>query len=91
MVEGWVRSSSVKNAHLVYALQTSLLSKSLYCTVIIQKDFWLRTYLLGSLPYGEKVFDPNPIAFTFSLISVLKANDYTQHHFMRTLNKFRTD
>jgi hypothetical protein len=32
---------------------------------------------LGSLPYGEKVLELNPLPANISLVSILKANDYT--------------
>jgi phosphoglycerol transferase MdoB-like AlkP superfamily enzyme len=34
-------------------------------------------YILGSLYYGEKVLELNPLPANISLVSILKANDYT--------------
>jgi phosphoglycerol transferase MdoB-like AlkP superfamily enzyme len=36
---------------------------------------------LGSLPYGEKVSEINPLPSHVSLISILKANGYTTSYF----------
>lgn len=59
----------------------SLITKSLYWENFVSnagRTFGVLPSLLGSLPYGEKGFlELNPLPSHFSLISVLKANDYT--------------
>ncbi|MGV8947563.1 MAG: sulfatase-like hydrolase/transferase [Lutibacter sp.] len=59
----------------------ALISKSLYWENFISnsgRTFGAIPSLLGSLPYGEKGFlELNPLPSHFSLISVLKGNDYT--------------
>ncbi|MFZ2429523.1 MAG: sulfatase-like hydrolase/transferase, partial [Lutibacter sp.] len=59
----------------------SLISKSLYWENFVSnagRTFGALPSLLGSLPYGEKGFlELNPLPSHFSLISVLKANEYT--------------
>jgi len=59
----------------------SLISKSLYWENFVSntgRTFGCVPSLLGSLPYGEKGFlEINPLPSHFSLISILKANDYT--------------
>ena len=59
----------------------SLISKSLYWENFVSnagRTFGALPSLIGSLPYGEKGFlELNPLPSHFSLISVLKANDYT--------------
>ena len=59
----------------------SLIQKSLYWENFVSnsgRTFGVLSSLLGSLPYGEKGFlEQNPLPSHFSLISVLKANDYT--------------
>jgi phosphoglycerol transferase MdoB-like AlkP superfamily enzyme len=59
----------------------SLISKSLYWENFVSnagRTFGLLPSLIGSLPFGEKGFSElNPLPSHFSLISVLKANDYT--------------
>ncbi|MDO9275026.1 MAG: sulfatase-like hydrolase/transferase [Lutibacter sp.] len=59
----------------------SLISKSLYWENFVSntgRTFGVVPSILGSLPYGEKGFlELNPLPSHFSLISVLKANEYT--------------
>lgn len=59
----------------------SLMPKSLNWENFVSnsgRTFGVLSSLLGSLPYGEKGFlEENPLPSHFSLISVLKANDYT--------------
>ena len=59
----------------------SLITKSLYWENFVSnsgRTFGVLSSLLGSLPYGEKGFlEQNPLPSHFSLISVLKANEYT--------------
>ncbi len=59
----------------------SLIPKSLYWENFVSnagRTFGLLPSLMGSLPFGEKGFlELNPLPSHFSLISVLKANDYT--------------
>ena len=59
----------------------SLILKSLYWENFVSnagRTFGALPSILGSLPYGEKGFlELNPLPSHFSLISVLKANDYT--------------
>ncbi|GGK50360.1 MULTISPECIES: alkaline phosphatase family protein [Flavobacteriaceae] len=59
----------------------SLIPQSLFWENFVSntgRTFGCVPSLLGSLPYGEKGFmELNPIPSHFSLISVLKANDYT--------------
>lgn len=59
----------------------SLISKSLYWENFVSntgRTFGCVPSILGSLPYGEKGFlEINPLPSHFSLISILKANDYT--------------
>ena len=59
----------------------SLIQKSLYWENFVSnsgRTFGVLPSIIGSLPYGEKGFlELNPLPSHFSLISVLKANDYT--------------
>ena len=59
----------------------SLISKSLYWENFVSnsgRTFGCVPSILGSLPYGEKGFlEINPLPSHFSLISILKANNYT--------------
>jgi lipoteichoic acid synthase len=82
MVEGLGAEFVGKNAYSGFTPYIdSLLSKSLYWENFVSntgRTFGCVPSLLGSLPYGEKGFlDLNPLPSHFSLISVLKANDYT--------------
>jgi phosphoglycerol transferase MdoB-like AlkP superfamily enzyme len=63
----------------------SLTSKSLYWENFVSntgRTFGAASSLLGSLPYGEKGFlELNTIPSHISLLSVLKANDYTTSYY----------
>lgn len=63
----------------------SLIPKSLYWENFVSnagRTFGLAPSLLGSLPYGEKGFlELNPLPSHLSLISVLKANEYTTSYY----------
>ncbi len=59
----------------------SLIPKSLYWENFVSnagRTFGALPSILGSLPYGEKGFlEMNPLPSHISLVSILKANDYT--------------
>jgi phosphoglycerol transferase MdoB-like AlkP superfamily enzyme len=59
----------------------SLIPKSLYWENFVSnagRTFGALPSILGSLPYGEKGFlELNPLPANISLVSILKANDYT--------------
>ena len=63
----------------------SLTSKSLYWENFVSntgRTFGAASSLLGSLPYGEKGFlELAPLPSHISLLSVLKANDYTTSYY----------
>jgi phosphoglycerol transferase MdoB-like AlkP superfamily enzyme/tetratricopeptide (TPR) repeat protein len=82
MVEGLGAEFVGKNNYAGFTpFVDSLISKSLYWENFVSntgRTFGGVPSLLGSLPYGEKGFlDLNPLPSHFSLISVLKANEYT--------------
>lgn len=59
----------------------SMIPKSLYWENFVSnagRTFGVLPSILGSLPYGEKGFlEMNPLPSNISLVSILKANDYT--------------
>ncbi|WP_291098893.1 sulfatase-like hydrolase/transferase [Flavobacterium sp. UBA5153] len=63
----------------------SLIPKSLYWENFVSnagRTFGVAPSLLGSLPFGEKGFlELNPLPSHISLISVLKANEYTTSYY----------
>jgi phosphoglycerol transferase MdoB-like AlkP superfamily enzyme len=82
IVEGLGGEFVGKNAYRGFTpFLDSLITKSLYWENFVSnsgRTFGVVPSLLGSLPYGEKGFlEINPLPSHFSLISVLKANDYT--------------
>jgi len=82
VVEGLGAEFVGKNAYRGFTpYLDSLISKSLYWENFVSnagRTFGLLPSLIGSLPFGEKGFlELNPLPSHFSLISVLKANDYT--------------
>lgn len=82
MVEGLGAEFVGKNEYAGFTpFLDSLISKSLYWENFVSnagRTFGCVPSLLGSLPYGQKGFlDLNPLPSHFSLISVLKANEYT--------------
>lgn len=82
IVEGLGAEFVGKNAYRGFTpFLDSLITKSLYWENFVSnagRTFGVLPSLLGSLPYGEKGFlEMNPLPSHFSLISVLKANNYT--------------
>ena len=82
IVEGLGGEFVGKNAYRGFTpFLDSLIDKSLYWENFVSnagRTFGALPSLLGSLPYGEKGFlELNPLPSHFSLISVLKANEYT--------------
>lgn len=82
IVEGLGAEFVGKNAYRGFTpYLDSLISKSLYWENFVSnggRTFGALPSLLGSLPYGDTGFlELNPLPSHFSLISVLKANDYT--------------
>lgn len=82
IVEGLGAEFIGKNANRGFTpYLDSLIPKSLYWENFVSnagRTFGALPSILGSLPYGEKGFlELNPLPSNISLVSILKANDYT--------------
>jgi lipoteichoic acid synthase len=86
MAEGLGTDFIGKNSYVGFTpFLDSLTSKSLYWENFVSntgRTFGVATSLLGSLPYGENGFlEINSLPSHISLLSVLKANDYTTSYY----------
>ena len=82
IVEGLGSEFIGKNANRGFTpYLDSLIPKSLYWENFVSnagRTFGALPSILGSLPYGEKGFlELNPLPSNISMVSILKANDYT--------------
>jgi phosphoglycerol transferase MdoB-like AlkP superfamily enzyme len=82
IVEGLGTEFIGKNAYRGFTpYLDSLIPKSLYWENFVSnagRTFGALPSILGSLPYGEKGFlEMNPLPSNISLVSILKANEYT--------------
>ena len=82
IVEGLGAEFIGKNAYRGFTpYLDSLIPKSLYWENFVSnagRTFGALPSILGSLPYGEKGFlEMNPLPSNISLVSILKANEYT--------------